>query len=193
MRFAGAGQKTVMGLMLVLVCSYAFSETSPAVATKSISTSKSTTKAKSPTSSTVAKSKSTHSRSASSRASSRSSGSHKGKRSKKVRGQQKIDGERTHQIQEALIRQHYMRGVATGKWDAATEDALRRFQAANGWQNKTVPDSRALIKLGLGPNHDHLLNPESAMTTTPDTPQSSSPASVPASTGPSSTANQPQR
>ena len=32
-----------------------------------------------------------------------------------------------------------------------------------GWQSKTVPDSRALIRLGLGPNHDHLLNPESAM------------------------------
>jgi hypothetical protein len=30
-----------------------------------------------------------------------------------------------------------------------------------------VPDSRALIKLGLGPDHQHLLNPESAMTTAP--------------------------
>ena len=28
-------------------------------------------------------------------------------------------------------------------------------------------DRRALIKLGLGPDHEHLLNPESAMTTTP--------------------------
>jgi hypothetical protein len=25
-----------------------------------------------------------------------------------------------------------------------------------------------LIKLGLGPNHDHLLNPESAMTSQPE-------------------------
>lgn len=85
-----------------------------------------------------------------------------------------------------------MTGEATGKWDAPTEDALRRFQADNGWQNKTVPDSRALIKLGLGPSHDHLLNPESAMTTSADAPQST-PASVPASPGPSSSANQPQR
>jgi len=85
-----------------------------------------------------------------------------------------------------------MTGEATGKWDATTEDALRRFQADNGWQNKTVPDSRALIKLGLGPSHDHLLNPESAMTTNADAPQST-PASVPASTGPSTSANQPQR
>ena len=48
---------------------------------------------------------------------------------------------------------------------------MRRYQADNGWQSKTVPDSRALIKLGLGPSKDHLLNPESAMTTVPDAPR----------------------
>jgi len=84
------------------------------------------------------------------------------------RGQQKIDGDRTRQIQEALIREHYMTGEASGKWDASTEAALRKMQGDNGWQNKTVPDSRALIKLGLGPNQDHLLNPESAMTSAPE-------------------------
>src|SRR6266700_1057420 len=64
----------------------------------------------------------------------------KGKHSKKAsrRGQQKIEAERTHQIQEALIRQHYMSGAPSGKWDASTEEALRKFQADNGWQNKTV-------------------------------------------------------
>ena len=98
--------------------------------------------------------------------------SHKGKKSRASwrRGQQKVDPERSREIQEALIRQHYLAGEASGKWDAATEDAMRRFQSDNGWQNKTVPDSRALIKLGLGPNHDHLLNPESAMTTAPVAP-----------------------
>jgi hypothetical protein len=48
---------------------------------------------------------------------------------------------------------------------------MRRYQADHGWQSKTVPDSRALIKLGLGPSKDHLLNPESAMTTAPDSPR----------------------
>ena len=186
-----AGLKSVLGLMVVLMCSFAFPETSPTSPSKSTSTDKSSAKAKSTTSGTAIKSKSTHSRTASSRTSSRSTSLRKGKRSKKVRGQQKIDGERTHQIQEALIRQHYMTGEATGKWDAATEDALRRFQAANGWQNKTVPDSRALIKLGLGPNHDHLLNPESAMTTAPET--SATPVTAPAGNGPSVPASQPQR
>ena len=50
---------------------------------------------------------------------------------------------------------------------------MRRYQADHGWQSKTVPDSRALIKLGLGPSKDHLLNPESAMTTVPDAPAAS--------------------
>jgi hypothetical protein len=28
---------------------------------------------------------------------------------------------------------------------------MTKLQSANGWQTKLVPDSRALIKLGLGP------------------------------------------
>ena len=99
---------------------------------------------------------------------------HTGKRSRKkrVRGQLKIDSERAQAIQEALIREHYLKGEATGTWNQASEEAMRRYQADNGWQSKTVPDSRALIKLGLGPSKDHLLNPESAMTTVPDAPRS---------------------
>jgi peptidoglycan hydrolase-like protein with peptidoglycan-binding domain len=88
-----------------------------------------------------------------------------------ARGQQKIDSERAQAIQEALIRAHYMTGEATGTWNQASEEAMRRYQADHGWQSKEVPDSRALIKLGLGPSKDHLLNPESAMTTVPDPPR----------------------
>jgi hypothetical protein len=87
---------------------------------------------------------------------------------KKPRGQQKIEPERAQAIQEALIREHYMNGEPTGTWNQSSEDAMRRYQADHGWQSKTVPDSRALISLGLGPSHDHLLNPESAMTTGPN-------------------------
>jgi peptidoglycan hydrolase-like protein with peptidoglycan-binding domain len=82
---------------------------------------------------------------------------------------------RIQEIQEALIREHYLSGEATGKWDTKSEEAMRRYQADHGWQSKTVPDSRALIKLGLGPSKDHLLNPESAMTTGPDTPRAADP------------------
>ena len=86
-----------------------------------------------------------------------------------ARGQQKIDPQRSQEIQEALIREHYLSGEAGGTWNQSSEEAMRRYQADHGWQSKTVPDARALISLGLGPSHDHLLNPESAMTTEPVT------------------------
>jgi len=87
----------------------------------------------------------------------------KGKRARKAswrRGQQKIDPKRAREIQEALIREHYLEGQPTGMWDARTTAAMRKFQSDQGWQSKVVPDSRALIKLGLGPSHENDLNPE---------------------------------
>src|SRR5215472_11429189 len=72
----------------------------------------------------------------------------------KRHGQQKIDVTRATQIQQALIREKYLDGPVSGKWDARTEAAMQRYQADNGWQSKVTPDSRALIKLGLGPNHE---------------------------------------
>ena len=96
---------------------------------------------------------------------------HKGKKSRKSarrRGQEKIDPARAREIQEALIREHYLDGTASGSWDARSQSAMQRYQADHGWQSKSVPDSRALIKMGLGPDHEHLLNPESAMTSQPD-------------------------
>ena len=175
MRISGSWLRSgIAGLSAaLLVCSMASAATSPA-------SSKTTTTASHP----AAKIKS-----AKAKRTKTSSG--KGKRSRKPRGQQKIDTERTHQIQVALIKQRYLSGEPSGKWDASTEAALRKFQADNGWQNKTVPDSRALIKLGLGPNHDHLLNPESAMTTTPDAPRAAE-ASTPAAKGPAMPESQPQ-
>jgi len=100
------------------------------------------------------------------------------KQVKKKRGQQGIDPARAREIQEALIRQHYLQGEPTGVWDSATQAAMQRFQADQGWQSKTTPDSRALIKLGLGPSHDHLLNPESAITTTTTTTTTTTPAAA---------------
>jgi hypothetical protein len=71
----------------------------------------------------------------------------------KHHGQQKIDASRATAIQQALIREKYLEGSPSGSWDARTEAAMSRYQADNGWQSKVTPDSRALIKLGLGPNH----------------------------------------
>jgi peptidoglycan hydrolase-like protein with peptidoglycan-binding domain len=86
-----------------------------------------------------------------------------------------IDSGRAREIQAALIREHYMDGEPSGSWDSVTQAAMQRYQADQGWQSKTTPDARALIKLGLGPSHDHLLNPESAMTTAPATPAADDP------------------
>jgi hypothetical protein len=88
------------------------------------------------------------------------------------KGQQKIDSQRAQEIQQALIREHYLDGQPSGVWNDATQKAMQRYQADNGWQSKTTPDARALIKLGLGPDHQHLLNPDSAMTTQPQSAKS---------------------
>ena len=63
-----------------------------------------------------------------------------------------ISSERATQIQTALIKAGYLSGTPSGTWDAGSQAAMEKLQADNGWQTKLVPDSRAIIKLGLGPN-----------------------------------------
>ena len=91
----------------------------------------------------------------------------------KRKGQQKIDAARVKEIQAALIREKYLDGEPSGQWDARTQDAMTRYQSDNGWQSKVTPDSRALIKLGLGPNHDQdLINEDKKPTGAAATPNS---------------------
>jgi peptidoglycan hydrolase-like protein with peptidoglycan-binding domain len=80
------------------------------------------------------------------------------RRAPKKRGQQVIEPERVSQIQLALIREHYLSGDATGKWDATTQAAMQKYQADQGWQTRLMPDSRALRKLGLGPDYSNAIN-----------------------------------
>jgi len=70
---------------------------------------------------------------------------------KRVSGQRSIDDSRATEIQDALVRSGYMT-EPTGHWDSATQSAMQKFQSDNGWQTKLMPDSRAIIKLGLGPS-----------------------------------------
>lgn len=145
------------GCALLLTCALAMGRTSSAANAKK-----------------TAHQAATHKTASHKKTASKTSAHSKGKRSRKSaswkrRGQQKIDPQRATEIQEALIREHYLSGTASGKWDDTSQKAMEKFQADNGWQSKMVPDSRALIKLGLGPDHQHLLNPESAMTTAPVT------------------------
>lgn len=62
-----------------------------------------------------------------------------------------IDDTRAVAIQTSLVKAGYLSSVS-GHWDAESKAAMEKMQADNGWQTQIVPDSRALIKLGLGPN-----------------------------------------
>jgi len=68
-------------------------------------------------------------------------------------GQRSIDDGRAVQIQTALVKSGYL-ADPSGHWDSSTSAAMQKYQADNGWQTKLVPDSRAIIKLGLGPDRD---------------------------------------
>jgi hypothetical protein len=82
----------------------------------------------------------------------------------KKRGQKNIDDQRCRAIQEALVREKYLDGEPTGHWDDRSKAAMEKYQQDNGWQTKVVPDSRAIIKLGLGPSNEGLINPDTAAT-----------------------------
>lgn len=87
---------------------------------------------------------------------------HSRHRARRPRGQQVIQPERVAQIQQALIREHYLTGEANGNWDATTIAAMQKYQADHGWQTKLTPDSRALMKLGLGPDYSKAINADSS-------------------------------
>jgi peptidoglycan hydrolase-like protein with peptidoglycan-binding domain len=88
-------------------------------------------------------------------------------KTKKVRGQQVIQEDRAREIQTALVREGYMKGEPSGLWDQSTKDAMTRYQADHGWQIKMLPDSRALIALGLGPSHQNAINAQAVAPSLP--------------------------
>lgn len=89
------------------------------------------------------------------------------RRVRRIRGQRSIKPERVIQIQQALIKAHYFTGDADGKWDSKTIAAMKKFQADNGWQTKLMPDSRALVKLGLGEDYSDAINAKDLTLSTP--------------------------
>ena len=82
-------------------------------------------------------------------------------------GQRTIDDARAEQIQTSLIKSGYLSGDVSGHWDTKTQAAMERYQGDNGWQTKLIPDSRAIIKLGLGPSQESTskVHSSGAMTT----------------------------
>jgi len=95
----------------------------------------------------------------------------KKKTSKKPIGPRSIEDGRAAQIQAALVKAGYLSGEPSGHWDAPSQSAMVKFQSDNGWQTKLVPDSRALIKLGLGPDNGSgvVTSPGMAATSQPAT------------------------
>jgi hypothetical protein len=73
-----------------------------------------------------------------------------------------MDPARVTEIQQALIREHYLSGEANGQWNETSKAAMQKYQADQGWQTKLLPDARALKKLGLGPDYSNAINAKSA-------------------------------
>jgi hypothetical protein len=98
-----------------------------------------------------------------------------------------MDADRATAIQTALIKRGYLTGTPSGHWDAQSVAAMQKLQSDSGWQSKVVPDSRALIKLGLGPGSPTTVTP------TPPASVSATPAAeiTPAGAPKPAAANQP--
>src|SRR5579863_806713 len=76
--------------------------------------------------------------------------SSKSKKKAKVKGQAAPTPDRIRDIQTALQKDGSYQGEPTGKWDAATMDAMKKYQDKNGITPTGKIDAVSLEKLGLG-------------------------------------------
>src|SRR5580693_4690857 len=72
------------------------------------------------------------------------------KTTRRERGQKVPAPERISEIQAALAKDGSFDGKPSGKWDASTVDAMRKFQEAHGLNPSGKLDAKTLQKLGLG-------------------------------------------
>jgi putative peptidoglycan binding protein len=72
------------------------------------------------------------------------------KRKSRVKGQSVPTPDRIKDIQAALQKDGSYEGQPTGKWDAATMDAMKKYQDKNGITPTGKIDAVSLNKLGLG-------------------------------------------
>jgi peptidoglycan hydrolase-like protein with peptidoglycan-binding domain len=91
-----------------------------------------------------------------SKGSSSSTGSKARRSSKKTRakarekGQKAPTPERVSEIQQALGKDGSFEGTPNGKWNDASVEAMKKFQAAHGLNPSGKLDALTLEKLGLG-------------------------------------------
>jgi murein L,D-transpeptidase YcbB/YkuD len=76
--------------------------------------------------------------------------SSKSKKKGKVKGQAAPTPDRIKEIQTALQKDGSYEGTPTGKWDAATMDAMKKYQVKKGLNPTGKIDAVTLNKLGLG-------------------------------------------
>ena len=75
---------------------------------------------------------------------------HYSKKKPKAKGQSVPTPDRIKEIQSALQKDGSYEGEPTGKWDAATSEAMRKYQDKNGFAPTGKIDALSLNKLGLG-------------------------------------------
>ncbi|MGH9731425.1 MAG: peptidoglycan-binding domain-containing protein [Candidatus Acidiferrales bacterium] len=103
---------------------------------------------------------------------------YRGKRRHHVTLPKQPAADRTEEIQSALVRGGFYSGNPSGRWDSGTQEALRRFQTANGLPPTGKLDALSLQKLGLGSDVAGLSAPRAV---TSGTPSASQPSSQPSS------------
>src|ERR1700722_2529292 len=83
-------------------------------------------------------------------ASTKTKGKTRSKVASKPKGQAVPTSDRVKEIQAALQKDGSYDGEPTGKWDAATSDAMKKYQEKNGVNPTGKIDAVSLNKLGLG-------------------------------------------
>jgi len=68
------------------------------------------------------------------------------------RSMMRPESDRIGEIQQALVKSGYLSGEPSGRWDDQTREAMRRYQADNGFPVTGLPEAKSLMKLGLGPH-----------------------------------------
>jgi peptidoglycan hydrolase-like protein with peptidoglycan-binding domain len=72
------------------------------------------------------------------------------KRAPRPRAQKAPTADRIREIQTALGQKGFYEGEPSGKWDARSVDAMKKFQTANDLTATGKFDAKSLQKLGLG-------------------------------------------
>lgn len=89
--------------------------------------------------------------------------------STRERAQRAPTPQRVREIQSALAKSGYYSGTPTGKWDAGTVAAMKKYQQANDLPASGRIEARTLQKLGLGPSTAGVAAPRIPATPTPPT------------------------